>query len=63
MPGTVERYAEPLSPDPKGRPQRGQLRQAAFVDGEQVPELSHKVGSPAPWQTVKAHEEIVRFDA
>lgn len=55
----VERYAEPLSYI-NGKPQRGQLYQAVFVDGEQVPELSHKLGSPAPWETVKQHEEVIR---
>lgn len=53
----IERYAEPLSIDKRGRPQRGQLHQAVFIDGEQVRELCHPVGSPAPWETVKAHEE------
>jgi hypothetical protein len=53
----IERYAEPLSGD------RAQLHQAVFVDGQQVAELSHPVGSPAPRATVEAHAEVVRFDA
>ena len=54
----VEYYAEPRSPDKKGKPQRGQLHVSVFMDGEQIPELSHPMGSPAPWETVKPHEEV-----
>lgn len=55
----IERWAEPLSPDKKGRPQRGQLYQTIYGErGE--PTVTHKVGSPAPWATVKAHEEVIR---
>jgi hypothetical protein len=54
----IERYAEPLSADKNGRPQRGQLYQTIFGEpGE--PDVTHKVGSPAPWATVKAHEERI----
>jgi hypothetical protein len=56
----IEYYAEPLSPDKKGKPQRAQLWCSVTMDGEAV-EPTHKVGSPAPWETVKAHEEIIRL--
>lgn len=51
----IERIAEPL---PGGR---AQLVESVFVDGEQVPELSCKRGSPAAMATVREHEETVRF--
>lgn len=56
----IERYAEPLSPDKHGKPQRGQLYQTVFGAGENGADITHKVGSPAPWDVVKAHEEIIR---
>lgn len=56
---SIERYAEPLSPDKNGKPQRGQLYQTVFGAGENGADITHKVGSPAPWATVKAHEETI----
>lgn len=53
----IERFCEPLSGGT-----RGQLHQAVFADGEQVRELCHPVGSPAPIATVREHEETLRFD-
>jgi hypothetical protein len=50
----IERYAEPLAGG------RAQMHQAVFVAGEQVPELSHPVGSPAPAGVVRRHEETRR---
>lgn len=55
----IERYAEPLSLDKNGKPQRGQLYQTTFGVGEHGADVTHKVGSPAPWATVKTHEERV----
>ena len=55
----IERFAEPLSPDRRGRPQRGQLYQTTFGAGENGADITHKVGSPAPWETVKAHAERI----
>jgi hypothetical protein len=52
----IERIADPL---PGGR---AQLVQTVFVDGEQVPELSHPVGSPAPAEVVREHVETLRFE-
>jgi hypothetical protein len=54
----IERYAEPLSPDSKGRPQRGQLYQAVFGEAGE-PDVTYRVGSPAPWATVKAAQERI----
>lgn len=55
----IERYAEPLSPDKNGKPQRGQPYQTTFGIGENDADVTHKVGSPAPWATVKAYEERI----
>ena len=55
----IERYAEPLSPDKRGRPQRGQMYETMFGVGDNGADITYKVGSPAPWATVKAHEERV----
>jgi hypothetical protein len=51
----IERIADPL---PGGR---GQLVQTTWIDGEQVPELSFPVGSPAPMATVREFEGTRRW--
>jgi hypothetical protein len=51
----IEKTVEPLSGD------RGQLHVAYFVDGKQVPELSHPVGTPAPIETVRAHAGTIEL--
>jgi hypothetical protein len=51
----IEYTVEPLAGG------RGQLHVAVFKDGEQVPELCHPWGSPAPIETVRRHERTVTF--
>lgn len=50
----IERIAEPVSGG------RSILRETLFADGEQ--QYSVLRGSPAPTETVKAHEEVVLID-
>lgn len=54
----IERYVEPLS-----NGTRGQLHQAVFVDGEQVMELCHPLGSPAPIASVRERAEVLTVTA
>lgn len=57
-PGLVIEYtAEPLSGG-----KRGQMHVAVFVDGEQVPELCHPVGSPAPIEVVRRAEYTIKVN-
>ena len=52
-PSYIHRYPDPL---PGGR---AIMRVDVVIDGELVNELSHLEGSPAPFATVKAHEERI----
>lgn len=53
MASYIHRYAEPCG---KGR---GIMRVDVVVDDRLISELSGTEGSPAPFETVKAHEEKV----